>query len=94
MKRSARRGRRWTRDITKQPLLEVRSNHREEKRENKDGTRWDVRNRIKLGRNLPHEWKKGMVAFCNALAFEYPFDNFLGGKFTLDVQILDYRVPF
>jgi hypothetical protein len=39
MKRSARRGRRWTRDITKQPLLEVRSNHREEKRENKDGTR-------------------------------------------------------
>jgi hypothetical protein len=39
MKRSARRGRRWTGDITKQPLLEVRSNYREEKRENKDGTR-------------------------------------------------------
>ena len=47
--------------------------------------RWKTQNKIKLGRNLPHEWKKGMVAFCNPLALEYPFDNFLDGKFTLNV---------
>jgi hypothetical protein len=63
--------------IAKLPQREVRSVYREENKENSDGTRWKARNKIRLGRNLPDQWKKRVVAFSNALALEYLVDDCL-----------------